>query len=41
MRVIVIDEIAILLVRGKLWKANPKSVRSMKQGSRAFEGVNR
>jgi len=41
MRVIVVDKITILLVREKLWKANPKSVRSMKQDSRAFEGVNR
>jgi hypothetical protein len=30
MRVIAIVEIAILLVRGRLWKANPKSVRSTK-----------
>jgi hypothetical protein len=41
MRVIAIDKVAILLVRGRLWKANPRSVRGMKQGSRVFEGVNR
>jgi hypothetical protein len=36
-----LDERAVLLPRGKLWRVNPMSASGMKQGHRVFRGVSR